>query len=115
MLRQVLIHRGKIYTLNQTFQENQMLEQPPDQPARGPLWFSLWFSQRDDRAETLIAENRHVEDALQRHKREGVELAVRARTFAMLADMPGKPLQKPRNPSPPAAIRVEMPCAPMWF
>lgn len=56
----------------------------PDIPSRGPLWFSLWFSQRDDRAETLIAENRHVAHALEHHKREGVELAVRARTIAML-------------------------------
>ena len=61
-----------------------MPEQTPNGPARGPLWFSLWFSQRDDRAETLIAENRHVAHALERHKREGIELAVRARTIAML-------------------------------
>lgn len=57
---------------------------PPERPATGPLWFSRWFTDRDDRAETLIAENRHVADALERHKREGIELAVRARTIAML-------------------------------
>lgn len=62
-----------------------MPEPLPDSPARGPLWFSLWFNRRDDRAETLIAQNRHVASALERHKREGVELAVRARTIAMLA------------------------------
>jgi adenylate cyclase len=84
MLPALLIKGLAFATLQATFQENQMPEQPPDQPARGPLWFSLWFSQRDDRAETLIAENRHVENALQRHKREGIELAVKARTFAML-------------------------------
>ncbi|MEM7685231.1 MAG: adenylate/guanylate cyclase domain-containing protein, partial [Pseudomonadota bacterium] len=42
-----------------------------------------WFSRVDDRAETLIAQNKHVAAALEEHKRRGVELAVRARTIAM--------------------------------
>ncbi len=44
----------------------------------------LWFSGTDDRAETIIAQNRHAQAALERHKREGVEMAVRARIVAML-------------------------------
>lgn len=44
----------------------------------------LWFSGTDDRAETIIAGNRHAAAALERHKRQGVELAVRARIVAML-------------------------------
>ncbi|MEL7469994.1 MAG: adenylate/guanylate cyclase domain-containing protein [Pseudomonadota bacterium] len=42
-----------------------------------------WFSRVDDRAETLIAQNKHVAAALQEHKRRGIELAVRARIIAM--------------------------------
>ena len=84
MLPALLIIRGAFATLRATFQENQMADQTPDRPARGPLWFSLWFSQRDDRAETLIAENQYVAAALEKHKREGVEMGVRSRTIAMV-------------------------------
>ena len=55
-----------------------------DAPEPKGLSRLLWFSGTDDRAETIIARNRHAEAALQRHKREGIELAVRARTVAML-------------------------------
>lgn len=44
----------------------------------------LWFSGTDDRAETIVAESQHARAALERHKREGVEMAVRARIVAML-------------------------------
>ncbi|MEO1492698.1 MAG: adenylate/guanylate cyclase domain-containing protein [Pseudomonadota bacterium] len=61
-----------------------MTDQTPVHAPRRPLWFSSWIRQTDDRAETIIAQNRHAASALERHKREGVELAVRARTIAML-------------------------------
>ena len=44
----------------------------------------LWFSGTDDRAETIIAENQHAAAAIQSFKREGIEMAVRARIVAMI-------------------------------
>jgi len=43
----------------------------------------LMFSAEDDRADVVRQESKFTEDALQRHKRQGLELAVRARIVAM--------------------------------
>lgn len=43
----------------------------------------LGFPTRDDRADVTRLQSKFTEDALERHKREGLELAVRARIVAM--------------------------------
>ncbi len=50
-------------------------------PQRPRRW--IWFSRLIDNSEPILADNAHVTEALARHKREGIELAIRARTIAM--------------------------------